>query len=90
MVKNLPAKQEIQIPSLGQEDLLEKAMATHFPVFLTGQRSLVGYSPRGHKELDMTEQLDFTLLLLYLLSTVLSQHHLLGFERAQLEFHHLH
>ena len=29
------------------------------PVFLPGeshgQRSLVGYSPRGHKELDMTE-----------------------------------
>ena len=22
-----------------------------------GQRSLAGYSPRGHKELDMTEQL---------------------------------
>ena len=64
------------------------------PVVLPGEshgwRSLVGYSPRGHKELDMTEQLDFTLLLLYLLSTVLSQHHLLGFERAQLEFHHLH
>ena len=31
------------------------------PVFLPekshGQRSLVGYSPRGHKELDVTEQL---------------------------------
>ena len=25
-----------------------------------GQRSLVDYSPRGHKELDMTEQLYFT------------------------------
>ena len=25
-----------------------------------GQRSLVGYSPRGHKELDTTEQLHFT------------------------------
>ena len=24
---------------------------------LHGQRSLVGYSPRGHRELDMTEQL---------------------------------
>ena len=29
MVKNLPAKQEIQIRSLGQEDPLEKEMATH-------------------------------------------------------------
>ena len=28
-VKNLPAMQETQILSLGQEDLLEKGMATH-------------------------------------------------------------
>ena len=28
-VKNLPAMQEIQILSLGQEDLLERGMATH-------------------------------------------------------------
>ena len=28
-VKNLPAMQETQVPSLGQEDLLEKGMATH-------------------------------------------------------------
>ena len=29
MVKNLPAGQESQAPSLGQEDPLEKEMATH-------------------------------------------------------------
>ena len=29
MVKNLPAIQEIQVRSLGQEDPLEKEMATH-------------------------------------------------------------
>ena len=29
MVKNLPAMQETQVPSLGQEDPLEKEMATH-------------------------------------------------------------
>ena len=29
MVKNLPAKQETRIQSLGWEDLLEKGMATH-------------------------------------------------------------
>ena len=29
MVKNLPAMQEIQVPSLGWEDPLEKGMATH-------------------------------------------------------------
>ena len=48
MVKNLPAMQETQVQSLGQEDPLEKEMATH-PVFLPGksrgQRSLAGYSP---------------------------------------------
>ena len=29
MVKNLPAMQEAWVQSLGQEDLLEKGMATH-------------------------------------------------------------
>ena len=29
MVKNLPAMQESQVPSLGQEDPLEKVIATH-------------------------------------------------------------
>ena len=29
MAKNLPAMQETQVPSLGQEDPLEKGMATH-------------------------------------------------------------
>ena len=29
MVKNLPAVQETQVQSLGQEDPLEKGMATH-------------------------------------------------------------
>ena len=47
--------QETWVRSLGQEDPLEKEMA---PIFLSGkihgQRSLVGYSPRGCKELDVT------------------------------------
>ena len=30
MVKNPPAMQETQVQSLGQEDALEKEMATHF------------------------------------------------------------
>ena len=42
----------MQVRSLGQEDPLEKEMATH-SIFLPGksdgQRSLVGYSPWGHK-----------------------------------------
>ena len=48
----------MQVPSLGGEDLLEEEMAAP-PVFLPGkshgQSSLVGYSPWGHEELDMTE-----------------------------------
>ena len=55
VVKNLPARQELQIQSLGQEDPLEKEMQST-PVFLPGE-SLVGYSPWGHNESDMTEQL---------------------------------
>ena len=48
----------MQIRSLGQEvSLRTKWLPT--PVFLPrefhGQRGLVGYSPLGHKELDMTE-----------------------------------
>ena len=59
-VKNLPAMQEIWVKSLGQEDPLEKGWQPT-PVFLPGefhgQKSLVGYSPQGHKESDTTEQL---------------------------------
>ena len=31
-VKNLPAMQEMQVRSLGQEDPLEEEMATHFSI----------------------------------------------------------
>ena len=58
MVKNLPAMQETQVPSLHQEDPLEKGMATYSGILackLHRQRSLVSYSPQGHKELDTTE-----------------------------------
>ena len=49
--------QEAKFRSLGQEDPLEKEMATH-PVFLPGEshglRRLAGYSPWGHKESGTT------------------------------------
>ena len=58
MVKNLLAKQETWVLSLGREGPLEKEMATTL-VFLPGkshrQSSLVGYSPWGHQESDTTE-----------------------------------
>ena len=64
MVKRLPTMQETQVQSLGWEDLLKKEMATH-PSILAwkshGWRNLVGYSPWGRKELEMTEQLHFSL-----------------------------
>ena len=41
-VKNLPAVQETQVRSPGQEDLLEKEMATHSSILAWGQRSLAG------------------------------------------------
>ena len=61
MVKHLPAMQETQVQSLGQEDPLEKEVSTHLvrlPGKFHGQRSLVGYSPWGRKEPYMTEQGD--------------------------------
>ena len=53
-VKSLPTMQETWVQYLGGEDPLEKVL---LPGKSHGWRSLVGYSPRGHKESDMTEQL---------------------------------
>ena len=62
-VKNQPAMQETWVRSLGQEDPLEKEMATHSSIFAwripwtekpCRQQC---YSSWGHKELDTTEKL---------------------------------
>ena len=68
MVKKIPAKQEMQVQYLGQEDPLEKGMATHSSILAwrIPQRSLVGYSPWGHKESDTTELLTHTLILTHI------------------------
>ena len=50
--------QEMQAGSLSQEDPLEEEMATRSRLWLGnshGQRSLAGYNPWGHKEIDITE-----------------------------------
>ena len=68
VVKNLPPgmqeTKETWVQSLGLDDTLEEGMATT-PIFLLGesrgQRSLVDYSPWGHKESDTTECLTFSL-----------------------------
>ena len=48
MVKHLPAMQETQDGSLGQEDPLEKGMATS-PVFLPGESH--GQEPGGQQSI---------------------------------------
>ena len=67
--------QETQVQSLGQDDPLEKEMATH-QVFLPGefhgQRSLVGCNPQGHKELDTTECLTLSFFI-YIFFSALSE-----------------
>ena len=61
VVKNPPVMQETQetqVQSLGWEDPMEKEMATHSSILAGkshGQRSLVGYRPWGHTDVDMTE-----------------------------------
>ena len=59
-VKHLSTMREIWVLSLGWEDPLEKEWQST-PVLLPGkshgQKSLVGYSPWGRKESDMTERL---------------------------------
>ena len=64
MVKNLPAMQETWVQSLGQEDPLEKGMATHSSV-LAWRIPWIEEPSRlqsmGHKELDTTKQLTLSL-----------------------------
>ena len=62
MIKNLPAKQEIQemwVQYLGWEDPPEKSMTTHSSILdweIPWTEEPHGYnSPRGCKELDPTE-----------------------------------
>ena len=60
IVKRPPAMQETRVPSLGQEDPLEKEMHPT-PVLLPGKphgwRNLMGHTPQGHKEAHTTERL---------------------------------
>ena len=61
-VKRLPTMREIRVQSLGQEDLLEKKMATHSSIlawkipWTVEPGSLRSW---GRKESDTTEQLHF-------------------------------
>ena len=58
MGRNLPARREIQVPSLGQEDPLEKGMETHSSILAwripwTEEPDRLQFM--GHKESDATE-----------------------------------
>ena len=67
-VKRLSTMWETRVRCLGREDPLEKEMAIHSSTIawkIHGQRSVVGYSPRGCTESDTTERLH---LLTYLLT----------------------
>ena len=58
VIKNQPANAGDVVQSLGQEDPLEEVMATHSSLLagrIHRQGSLVGYSPRGRKESDVTD-----------------------------------
>ena len=69
-LKRLPVMQKTWVRSLGQEDPMEKEVATHSSILENpmdgeshgeshGWRSLVGYSPWCRKELDTTKRLHF-------------------------------
>ena len=57
LVKNLPAMQETRVQSLGQEDPLEKEMATHSSILawrIPWTEELCGLQSMGSQESDMT------------------------------------
>ena len=66
VVNNPSATKETWVPSLGREDPLEKGMlptSVFLPRECHGKTSLVGYSPWGRKESDLTEQLTLVLFI---------------------------
>ena len=82
MVKNLPATQENRYePWVGKISWRREWQPT--PVFLPGeshgQRSLVDYSPWGHKESDTTERLTFSHSLSGLATAIINELAKIGF-----------
>ena len=57
LVKNVPAMRETWVQSLGWKDALEEGKATHSSISGLENSMYYIYSPWGHKESDMTEQL---------------------------------
>ena len=64
MVQSLPEMRETWVQSLGREDPLEKAMATHSSTLawkIPWTEECGGYNPWGRKELDTTERLHYNI-----------------------------
>ena len=64
MVKNPPAVQETRVQSLGQEDPLEKGLATHFSMLvwrIPWTEEPGRMLARGLQRVDMNERLAFSL-----------------------------
>ena len=72
MVKNLPAMQESQVQSLGQEDPLVKGMATHSNILAwrilwteePGGLQSVGWQRVRHNQVTNTTKLQILLLII--------------------------
>ena len=61
-VKRMPGMQETQVQSLGREDPLEKAMASHYSTLacrIPWREEPGRLQSMGRKKSDMTEQLHF-------------------------------
>ena len=63
LVKNLPAAQETQVPSLSQEDLLEKGITTHSSILawrIPWTEELRGLQSMGSQRAGHTERLSLS------------------------------
>ena len=96
MVKRLPTKQETQLRSLGQENALEKEMATHSSISaweVPGTGELGGLQSRGHKRvrhnLVAKTTTMYVLLLKHYLLRKVSSSHLIAFVLYQKSFGHI-
>ena len=66
MVKHLPTMWETQVQPLGQEDLLEKQMATHSSILawrIPWTEEPGGLQSMGSQRVDRTERLHFHFLI---------------------------
>ena len=70
----LAQMQETWVQPLGWKDTLGEGIATHSGILAweIPWRSLVGYNPWGHKELETTKQLTHSCMLGYLTETLLN------------------